>query len=79
MKGSPKSDMGASGRVSSLIGPGLVFMGDAAHCVQPYMGQGCNCGMQDALLFAQVGQDKDCCLCHSLVHPIVYCVNGVLH
>ena len=53
-QGSPKQDLGASGRVSSLVGPHFVMMGDAAHSVKPNLGQGCNSGLQDAHIFAQV-------------------------
>ena len=56
MQGSSKQDLGASGRVSSLVGPHFVMMGDAAHSVKPNLGQGCNSGLQDAHIFAQVRQ-----------------------
>ena len=37
-----------------MVGPSTVFMGDAAHSVLPNMGQGVNCGLQDAQVFSQV-------------------------
>ena len=52
---SPKQDMGASGSVSSLIGPRFLMIGDAAHSVKPDLGQGCNSGLQDGHIFSQVG------------------------
>ena len=52
---SPKQDMGASGSVSSLIGPRFLIFGDAAHSVKPDLGQGCNSGLQDGHIFSQVG------------------------
>ena len=54
MQDSPKQDLGASGRVSSMVGPKLVLLGDAAHPVLPNMGQGCNAGLQLSQLFGQV-------------------------
>ena len=53
-QGSPKQDLGASGRVSSLVGPSFVMMGDAAHSVKPNLGQGCNAALFDAQFFGQV-------------------------
>ena len=36
---SPRADLGASGRLSSLVGPSIAFMGDSSHAVQPAIGQ----------------------------------------
>lgn len=37
----------------------LVFIGDAAHCTSPQLGQGANLGLVDALVLAEVLQPED--------------------
>ena len=34
----------------------VVLLGDAAHSMSPVLGQACNCGLEDAQVFAGVSQ-----------------------
>ena len=55
VQGERKAPLGIMGSVTRMVGPSMVLLGDAAHSVTPNLGQGVNCSMQDALIFAQVG------------------------
>ena len=54
LQGGHKSPLGTSGYVSSLVGPHMALLGDAAHSLNPIMGQGVNSAMQDAAVLCQV-------------------------
>lgn len=36
------------------MGGQILLLGDAVHAVSPYIGQGCNASLQDAMVVAQV-------------------------
>ena len=36
-----------------------MLLGDAAHTMTPVLGQGCNSGMEDAVIFARMLQQSD--------------------
>ena len=50
--------MGATVRCSTIIGPRTILLGDAAHGVQPNMGQGANSALESAHVFSEVRADS---------------------
>ena len=53
-QGTEASMTGGRLKCSTIIGEGAVLLGDASCAVLPTMGQGCNAGLESALVLAQV-------------------------
>eukprot|EP01023_Acetabularia_acetabulum_P067788 TRINITY_DN9441_c0_g2_i3.p1 TRINITY_DN9441_c0_g2~~TRINITY_DN9441_c0_g2_i3.p1 ORF type:complete len:529 (+),score=47.12 TRINITY_DN9441_c0_g2_i3:183-1769(+) len=53
----PVRNQGKLIRCNQFHGPGVILIGDAAHCTTPLLGQGLNSGLEDCQILSQLLQD----------------------